>query len=78
MENKAGYFLSDAVIAHVAKLLQLAILSGTDVIDHLRMMRLEEDEVNENSLCLTDGYSSLADSQIQKMLEEIEDFNGQA
>jgi hypothetical protein len=78
MENTAEYILSDSVIAHVAKLLQLAILSGTDVIDHLRMMRLEEDTNSIGNLCLTDAYSSLSDSQIQKMLEEIEDFNGQA
>ena len=78
MENPTNYSLSDNVIAHVAKLLQLAMLSGTDLIDHLRMIRLEEDNLNEGKLCLTDDYSVLADSQIQKMLEELEDFNGQA
>tara|TARA_Y100000389_G_C17408008_1_gene489173 strand:+ start:26 stop:253 length:228 start_codon:yes stop_codon:yes gene_type:complete len=32
--------LGDPTIAEVARLLQLAILSGTDVTDHLRTLRL--------------------------------------
>ena len=36
--------LDDSVIGHVAKLIQLAILTGTDIVDHMRMMRLTEDD----------------------------------
>ena len=32
--------LNDEVIAHIAKQLQLAILTGTDIVDNLRMIRL--------------------------------------
>ena len=32
--------LGDPAIAEIARLLQLAILSGTDVTDHLRTLRL--------------------------------------
>ena len=34
--------LNDEEIAHIAKQLQLAILTGTDIIDNLRMIRLQE------------------------------------
>lgn len=38
--------LGDPAIAEIARLLQLAILSGTDVTDHLRTLRLiVEDDV---------------------------------
>ena len=34
--------LNDEVIAHIAKLLQIAILSGTDIVDNLRQIQLKE------------------------------------
>ena len=34
--------LDDSVIGHVAKLVQIAILTGTDVVDHMRMVRLSD------------------------------------
>lgn len=34
------YNLSDASISQIAKLLQLAIITGTDIVDNLRLMRL--------------------------------------
>ena len=34
------YRLSDQTIAQIAKLLQIAILTGTDIIDNIRTIRL--------------------------------------
>ena len=34
--------LSDEVIGHIAKQLQIAILTGTDIVDNLRMIELHE------------------------------------
>ena len=42
MNDQTSYSLSDDVIAHVAQLLQLAILTGTDIVDNLRMIRLTQ------------------------------------
>ena len=61
--------LSDEVIAHVAKLVQLAILTGTDVVDHMRMMVLNEEE---GSLFLEESYSQASEENIYRMIEEIE------
>jgi len=64
--------LDDSVIGHVAKLIQLAILTGTDIVDHMRMIRFAEDD---NVLFLDEEYKSNADSNIQSMLDQIETLN---
>ncbi|MAF35782.1 hypothetical protein CL622_01545 [archaeon] len=63
------YKLSDATIAQVAKIVQMAILSGTDIADHMRMMRLKSEGA---TLVLTEKYSTIFEGQIEKMLLEIE------
>ena len=63
--------LDDSVIGHVAKLVQIAILTGTDVVDHMRMVRLSD---ADGVLFLDPEYQDLADSNIKKMLDEAESF----
>ena len=62
---------SDEVIAQVARLVQLAILTGTDIVDNLRMMSVTKSE--EGTLVLTDEYRSIAEDQITKLMGELED-----
>lgn len=64
------YTLSDEVITQIAKIIQLAMLTGTDVVDNLRMITLTESETG--SLTLTDDYKSIAESQVAKLLGELE------
>ena len=59
--------LSDEVIGQIAKLVQIAILTGTDVVDNLRMMRLSEED---GQLFLDEDYVAVANQQIESMLEE--------
>jgi len=66
-----NYSLSNEVIAHLAKVLQMAILSGTDVIDHLRMINVTPSEETDGELVLTSEYREISDSQVQKMLENV-------
>ncbi len=67
MEKK--YFtLDDNVIAQVAKLLQLAIITGTDVVDHLRQVRLEE--CSGSSLKLTDEYIEYDKKVVDALMDE--------
>ncbi len=63
--------LNDSVIAHLAKLLQLSILTGTDIVDHMRQVRLSEEE---GELFLTEQYETQSEDNIQRMLQEIEDI----
>ena len=66
--------LNDHVIAHIAKQLQLAILTGTDIIDNLRMIRLQEEE---GQLYLDPEYVLTAEENEKKMLEQAEKLAAQ-
>lgn len=60
-----NYKLGDDVIVELRNLIQICMLTGTNVIDHLRMVRLESnnDEVN-----LTDDYRRHAADNIEKLI----------
>jgi len=66
----SSYKLSDEVISQVAKLIQLAILTGTDIVDNLRMLRLT---ANEEVLELDAEYSKNFESNLTKMMTEAQD-----
>jgi len=58
---------NDEVIAHIAKILQMALITGTDIVDHLRMIVLDE---KEEMLCLNETYNENNEANIQKMIDE--------
>ena len=64
------YRLSDEVIAQIAKIIQVAILTGTDVVDNLRMMRVTSSSDEESVLTLTDEYKEMNEGQIADLLEK--------
>ena len=59
--------LNDEVIAHIAKILQMALITGTDIVDHLRMMTLDE---NVGILSLNQEYNENNEANIQRMIDE--------
>ena len=61
--------LSDNTIAQIAKCLQVAILSGTDVVDNLRQIRLV---ANGDMLEVDPKYMSDFEHALAKMMEELE------
>ena len=77
MQDQVKYHLSDEVIAHIAKVLQLAILSGTDIVDHLRMVGLVNSQSDPTLLVLSDEYKEISESQVEKMLSEVEQYREQ-
>lgn len=66
--------LSDEVIGQVARLVQIAILTGTDVVDNLRMLRVTFNEEDGN-LVLTDEYRATAESQVAKLMSDLEEMS---
>lgn len=60
--------LHDTTIAHIAKVLQVALLTGTDIIDHLRMIELEE---KDGFMHLDSDYEKNHNLSIDKMLEQV-------
>jgi hypothetical protein len=68
MENKV-FKLEDSVVGHVAKVLQVALLTGTDIIDHMRMIRLSD---SEKGLILEEEYKSAFDGSLDTMLKNAQ------
>lgn len=61
--------LHDKTIGHIAKLLQLAMITGTDIIDHLRMMKLD---IGDDGLINIDKeYESNHDGSINDMIKKV-------
>jgi len=59
--------LTDNAISHIAKLVQVAILTGTDIVDNLRMAQFVT--VN-GQIEVSPDYQETFDANIQKMLSE--------
>ncbi len=74
MDEQTSYTLSDDVIAHVAQLLQLAILTGTDIVDNLRMIRLTPLGEGLEALKLEPAYKENSDSNVEKMMAEVQSY----
>ena len=68
--SQPAFKLSDQFIGQVAKLVQLGILTGTNVVDHLRLVRVTSEDGQE--IVLTSEYRQHFDANIQKMLAEVE------
>jgi hypothetical protein len=48
-EAKLNKFkLDDSSIAHIVKLIQLGFITGTDVVDHFRMIELVSDDKRQS------------------------------
>lgn len=64
------FTFSDDVIGNVAKVLQIGLLTGTDIVDHLR--RIETTSDSSGKLVLTDNYTSMFEHWLSQMLEKLE------
>jgi len=62
--------LNDNAISHIAKLVQVAILTGTDIVDNLRMAEFVS---NDGQLDVSPEYHEFFNENIQKMMAEAAD-----
>ena len=62
--------LADDSIAQIAKLVQIAILTGTDVVDNLRLLELEE---SEGTLVPTAEFLDRVNDNVEQMLKFAEE-----
>ena len=61
--------LSDQVIAEISRLLQVALLTGTDVVDNLRLIEVEE---KNDTIALTTNYVKSAERNIETLITQAE------
>lgn len=62
--------LTDEAIGQIAKCLQVAILSGTDIVDNLRQL---EFSIEDGSIAISKEYSAQFEKNISNMLGEIQE-----
>ena len=67
--------LSNELIADIARTLQIAILTGTDIVDHLRTFEVKNEE---GLLALTEDSKERIEKEIESMLGRISDEHGTA
>lgn len=60
--------LNDSAIAQIAKSLQIAMLTGTDIVDNLRQL---EFICEDNTLHVDPDYASRFEENVEKMLSEV-------
>ena len=66
--------LDDSVVGHVAKILQMALITGTDIIDHMRMIRLSS---KDSKLFLEEDYQQTFDVSLDSMLKNVQEQKGE-
>lgn len=70
------YTLSDEVIAAVARSLQLSMLTGTDVVDHLRLLEVEPSgdptTANTTQLNLTEAARDRFERNVKDLLKQAD------
>lgn len=71
MGDTNEFRLSDKSIGQIAKLVQLGILTGTDIIDHLRMMILTS---KDGQLVPSAEYSKVFDDSVQKLADKADEL----
>lgn len=69
MSKKKVYKLSDDSIAQLVKLLQLGILSGTDIVDNFRTLELV---TNGDTLDPSPEYLETFEANLQKLQDDAD------
>lgn len=64
-----SYKLSDDTISQIARLLQIAILSGTDIVDNLRTLQVVVDD--SGTLSPDPEYLTQFDQNLNRMIAAI-------
>jgi hypothetical protein len=61
--------MTDQTISQIAKCIQMAILTGTDIVDHLR--QLEFTTTDDNTINITDEFLEKFETNIAKMMNDL-------
>lgn len=70
MDNKV-YTFSNDLVATIAQLIQLAILTGTDVYDHLLTLQTVEED---GKLAVSPEYREKLDAEILRLTQKAEEL----
>jgi hypothetical protein len=71
------YRLDDEVLMDIARQVQVAFLTGTDVVDNLRTIRLSTSDSNEGILYLSEDYRENSETNIKSLLERAQNLQAE-
>jgi hypothetical protein len=74
MPKKKIYRLDDEVVAEVARSLQRALLTGTDIVDHIRAIELNVSR-GTDKVQLSPDYLARTQANDQRMVEEAQELS---
>ena len=69
-EEQTTYRLGDDVIAVIRELIQLTLLTGTNIVDHMRAVRVE---VIDGAVVPTEAYIEAYNMQIEELSKQAEE-----
>lgn len=69
-DSREIFKMSDDVISIVRELIQLSLLTGTNIVDHLRAIQLERVEAGHATLTLAPEYVEAYNAMILSLNEE--------
>ncbi len=72
-EQKKTYKFSDDVIIIIREIIQLSLLTGTNLVDHLRTIVVKEE--NEKYLGLDEEYVKAYNEYITQLAQKAEEQN---
>jgi len=70
--NRAIFQMSDDAISMIREIVQLSLLTGTNIVDHLRAIQLEPTTDRHDRLTVTPEYVSAYNEMVMKLNEEAE------
>lgn len=70
--DKTVYTLSNDLVATVAQLLQLAILTGTDLYDHLMTLQLV---AVDDKLSVSPAYQDKLNAEVLRLTQQAEEMS---
>ena len=65
----SSYKLHDGTIGLLAQLLQIALLTGTDIVDHFRTLQLIDD--GSGKLIPDPAFKDQFEANLQRLLDEV-------
>ena len=68
---KKTYRLDDEVVAEVARSLQRALLTGTDIVDHIRAIELNVAR-GDGKILLSDEYLARTQANDNRLVDEAD------
>ena len=72
----SSYKLHDGTIGLLAQLLQIALLTGTDIVDHFRTLQLIDD--GSGKLIPDPAFQEQFEANLQRMLDEVSKLSEEA